>query len=243
MLEQHFTWLMNKSYSHVHELLHLYSPSPSLHSASDTRISCVPRVCRRTLGERSFQYIGPVIWNSLSFSVRHATSLSSFKSKLKTYLFSSAYWFLAFFLLFPSNPWLLCLCFYGVCVCVCVCVCVRVRVGVWGCLWVCACGCGMLICFVSALGSHEMGRHKLPIIILLFLLLLAAVPDLQMEMNQSINTYFMALPFSSLEARHSPIVLWGFAICPNTPWSRDHTMHTAASALSKLSILPLYYIY
>ena len=43
--------------------------------------------CRRTLGERSFQYIGPVIWNSLSFSVRHATSLSSFKSKLKTHLF------------------------------------------------------------------------------------------------------------------------------------------------------------
>ena len=30
---------------------------------------------RRTLGERSFQYIRPVIWNSLSFSVRHATSL------------------------------------------------------------------------------------------------------------------------------------------------------------------------
>ena len=60
-------------------------------SASDTRIFCVPRVCRRTLGERSFQYIGPVIWNSLSFSIRHATSLSSFKSKLKTHLFSSAY--------------------------------------------------------------------------------------------------------------------------------------------------------
>ena len=28
------------------------------------------------------------------------------------------------------------------------------------------CGCGMLICFVSALGSLEMGRHKLPIIII-----------------------------------------------------------------------------
>ena len=48
-------------------------------------------VRRRTLGEIYFQYIGPVIWNSLPFSVRHATSLSSFKSKLKTHLFSSAY--------------------------------------------------------------------------------------------------------------------------------------------------------
>ena len=76
---------------YLSELLHLYFPSRSLRSASDTRILCVPRVCRRTFGERSFQFIGPVIWNSLSFSVRHATSLSSFKSKLKTHLFSSAY--------------------------------------------------------------------------------------------------------------------------------------------------------
>ena len=36
---------------------------------------------------------------------------------------------------------------------------------------VCVCGSGMLICFVSAQGSHEMGRHKLPIIIIIILLL------------------------------------------------------------------------
>ena len=46
---------------------------------------------RRTLGERSFQYIGPVISNSLPLPVRHLSSLSPFKSKLKTCLFSSAY--------------------------------------------------------------------------------------------------------------------------------------------------------
>ena len=60
---------------YLSELLHLYSPSRSLLSASYTWIFHVPRMCRRTLGERSFKYIGPVIWNSLSFSVRHATSL------------------------------------------------------------------------------------------------------------------------------------------------------------------------
>ena len=48
----------------------------------------------------------------------------------------------------------------------CVCVCVHVGVRVWGCLWVC--GCGMLNCFVSALGPHEIGRHKLPIIIIYY---------------------------------------------------------------------------
>ena len=41
---------------------------------------------------------------------------------------------------------------------------------VWGvCVCVCVCMCGMLICFISALGSHEMGRHKLPIIIIISL--------------------------------------------------------------------------
>ena len=42
---------------------------------------------------------------------------------------------------------------------------VHVGVGV-GCLCmrVCVCVCGMLICFVSALGSHETGRHKIPVI-------------------------------------------------------------------------------
>ena len=73
------------------ELHHLYSPSRSLRSSADTRIFRIPRMGRRTLGERSCQYIGPVLWNSLPFSVRHSSSLSSFKSKLKTHLFSSAY--------------------------------------------------------------------------------------------------------------------------------------------------------
>ena len=68
------------------ELLHLYSPSRSLRSAPDARIFRVPRMCRRTRRERFFQYIGPDIWNSLRFSVRLATSLSPFKSKLKTHL-------------------------------------------------------------------------------------------------------------------------------------------------------------
>ena len=76
---------------YLSEMLHLYSPSRSLRSAADTRIFRVPGMGRRTLGARSFQDFGPVLWNSLPLSVRHSSSLSSFKSKLKTYLFSSAY--------------------------------------------------------------------------------------------------------------------------------------------------------
>ena len=54
---------------YLSELLHLYSPSRSLRSDSDTRIFRVPRMGRRTLGERSFQYTGPVLWNSLPLSI------------------------------------------------------------------------------------------------------------------------------------------------------------------------------
>ena len=61
---------------YLSELLHLYSPSRSLRSASDTRIFRVSRMGRRTLRERSFQYIGPVLWNSLPLSGRHSSSLS-----------------------------------------------------------------------------------------------------------------------------------------------------------------------
>ena len=66
---------------YLSELLHLYSPSRSLRSAADTRIFRVPRMGRRTLGERSFQYTGPVLWNSLPLSGRHSSSLSSVKTE------------------------------------------------------------------------------------------------------------------------------------------------------------------
>ena len=76
---------------YLSELRHLYSSSRSLCSSMNTHIFCVPRMGGRTLGERSFQYIGLMLWNSLPLSIRHSSSLSSLKSKLKTRLLSSAY--------------------------------------------------------------------------------------------------------------------------------------------------------
>ena len=57
---------------------------------------------------RPFQYTSSVIWNSIPLSVMHASSLSSFKSKVKTHIFSFAYWFIIFVLMinffpFPSS--------------------------------------------------------------------------------------------------------------------------------------------
>ena len=61
----------------------------------------------------------------------------------------------------------------------CMCVCVYVRV--WGCLCMCVCACMCVAClstFVSALGSHEMVRYKLPNIILILISVKNATPSL-----------------------------------------------------------------
>ena len=59
-----------------------------LRSAADSGIFRVSRMGRIPLGKRCFQYVGPVFWNSLSISLKHSSSLSSFKINLKTHLFS-----------------------------------------------------------------------------------------------------------------------------------------------------------
>ena len=77
-----------------------------------------------------FQCYGLLIWNSLPLSVKHSSSLSSFKSNLKTHHFSSAYWSVVFFLLiYSTNP----LPVIVVCVCVCV------RAWVHACVRSCMC--------------------------------------------------------------------------------------------------------
>ena len=54
---------------------------------ADTCIFRIPNRCKRFQGQHTFSFIGPSIWNHLPFSVRHAQTLSAFKSQLKTHLF------------------------------------------------------------------------------------------------------------------------------------------------------------
>ena len=55
---------------------------------------------------RSFAYDAPKVWNDLPDEIRSAQSLASFRTKLKTYLFTKAYppsyFFSCFFLV---SPW------------------------------------------------------------------------------------------------------------------------------------------
>ena len=69
-------------------VLQLYTPSRSLRSSADSHIFCISIRCKKFQGQCAFSYTGLIIWNRLPFSVRHAQTLSSFKSQLKTHLFS-----------------------------------------------------------------------------------------------------------------------------------------------------------
>ena len=69
-------------------MLHVYTLSHTLHSSSDICMLEIQRYKRKTCGFRSFPCFGPHIWNSLPQDPRHCSTLSSFKAKLKTFLFS-----------------------------------------------------------------------------------------------------------------------------------------------------------
>ena len=74
--------------AYLSELLHVYTPSRTLHSSSDTRMLEIQQYKRKTHGFRTFSCFGPHLWNSLPQDLRHCATLSSFKAKLKTFLFS-----------------------------------------------------------------------------------------------------------------------------------------------------------
>ena len=68
--------------------LHLYSPSRSLRSSGDTRLLKIPLYKCKAKRDRAFFYLGPCVWNSLPLHIRNATTIDTFKSALKTYLFN-----------------------------------------------------------------------------------------------------------------------------------------------------------
>ena len=74
--------------AYLSELLHVYTPYRKLRSSSDTRMLEIQQYKRKTHGFRTFSCFGPHIWNSLPQNLRHCSTPSSFKAKLKTFLFS-----------------------------------------------------------------------------------------------------------------------------------------------------------
>ena len=68
---------------YLSEPLHSFPAAPLFYRHPNVQNTILTKSC----GQRSFSYQAPVIWNQLPVSVRHSTSVSSFKSSLKTFLF------------------------------------------------------------------------------------------------------------------------------------------------------------
>ena len=82
--------LHNLAPSYIADLISHYKPSRNLRSSSSNQVNC-GNYRLKSYGHRSFSVCGPELWNALPFSIRSESSLSSFKSSLKTYLFKSAF--------------------------------------------------------------------------------------------------------------------------------------------------------
>ena len=76
--------------SYLANALHTYTPSRSLRSSYAKQLK-VPKVNLKSCGQRSFSFCGPTVWNALPDHLRHQSTLSAFKSHLKTHLFQKAF--------------------------------------------------------------------------------------------------------------------------------------------------------
>ena len=83
-----FSAIIGSGPAYLSELLHVYTTSRTLRSSSDTRMLEIQQFKRKSHGFRTFSCFGPHIWNSIPQDLRHRSTLSSFKAKLKTFLFS-----------------------------------------------------------------------------------------------------------------------------------------------------------
>ncbi len=72
------------------ELLTEYQPIRSLRSSNQDLLS-TPKSRLKCRGDRAFCIAAPRLWNALPLSIRQASSVNIFKSRLKTFLFSKAY--------------------------------------------------------------------------------------------------------------------------------------------------------
>ena len=85
-----FMAIHNLAPPYLSDLLNVISPTRSLRSSSSIHLS-VPPAHLSTMGGRAFSRSAPQLWNSLPPDLRNSDSLLSFKSRLKTHLFRSAY--------------------------------------------------------------------------------------------------------------------------------------------------------
>ena len=86
ILLQVFKCLSMKGPAYLCELLHEYMPDRTLRSSSqllleETRVN-------KMYGSRAFAVVGPQLWNRLPMTIKTCSTISSFKTAIKTHLFA-----------------------------------------------------------------------------------------------------------------------------------------------------------
>ena len=76
--------------SYITELLEPYIPARNLRSSCRNLLK-IPLVKLLSYGHRCFSFAAPTLWNSLPDFIRQSSSLSSFKTHIKTYLFKKCH--------------------------------------------------------------------------------------------------------------------------------------------------------
>ena len=82
-----FKCLHNQGPSYLRELLKFRNPSWTLRSSMQSLLQNSYRPNTLYYGERAFAFAAPKLWNSTPEHIKSASSLSTFKTALKTYLF------------------------------------------------------------------------------------------------------------------------------------------------------------
>ena len=82
--------LNDRAPSYLKDLIVPYYPNRTLRS-QNAGLLVVPKISKSRIGARAFSHQAPLLWNHLPLSVREADTLSTFKSRLKTFLFDKAY--------------------------------------------------------------------------------------------------------------------------------------------------------
>ena len=85
-----FKCLNDLAPSYLSELIEIYTPSRSLRSSSLNLLK--PKVTHfKTLGDKSFSFTAPLVWNKLPLYLRNEKSINIFKKNLKTFYFTEAF--------------------------------------------------------------------------------------------------------------------------------------------------------
>ena len=76
--------------AYLRDALVPYQPIRALRS-QNAGLLVVPRVSKSTVGARAFSYQAPILWNQLPANIKECDTVSTFKTKLKTFFFEQAY--------------------------------------------------------------------------------------------------------------------------------------------------------